>query len=232
MKRLLVTLLTAMGLLTRQLEAAPLSGFQLVAQTENFAFYARPGNKVDAERCQHFFAKTAQLLSQDMAGRQSAYYVHKFPEEIAFATGMYSTGAALSTGDIHSTRSFHPHEIVHRVAFELGDPGTFFREGLAVALGDEGRWNGTAVDKLARASARRWSFRTVADRFEALESDASYPLAGSFVGHLIRSHGVAKVAAFFRACGSKPETRDLRFQEVFGQSLDDAAKAWTDGLAA
>jgi len=115
---------------------------------------------------------------------------------------------------------------VHRVAAELGDPGPFFHEGLAVSLGDEGKQGGVAVDELARAAVRRYRVRQVVDGFTRIEPHAAYAMAGSFVGYLIRRHGVAKVAQFFRGCQPRGVVRDRRFRDVFGLCVDEAAAAW------
>ena len=134
-----------------------------------------------------------------------------------------------ATGEIHSVRPYHPHEIVHRLADEMGDPGPFFHEGLAVALGNGGRWRGSRVDDIARRWVGAYRWRTLIDDFDRLDPDLGYPVAGSFVDFLIREHGAQRVASFFRGC--RQEARDRRFQEVFGQSLDEAGAAWAGTLA-
>ena len=64
------------------------------------------------------------------------------------------------------------------------------------------------------------------DRFDALDPAVAYPLAGSFVGHLVRTYGVPRVAAFFRASGYSGVPRAAAFQETFGVSLDEAGVSW------
>jgi hypothetical protein len=146
---------------------------------------------------------------------------------------VYSSGMTeLTTGDIHSTRTFHPHEIVHRIAAALGDPGTFFHEGLAVSLGDKGMQEGVSVDALAKVAIHSFKLRQATDDFARLDPHVAYPMAGSFVAFLIRHHGVAAVSSFFRGCKPKVTTRDTRFAEVFGQTLDEAGAAWAHELGA
>ncbi len=188
------------------LEASPLPGFHLAAQSENFLFYTRDSRKVDAARSQRFLAGTARLLEVEVQGK-AAYYVHQHPEEVASTTGVYGSGVTdLKTGEINAVSAFHRHEIVHRVAGALGDPGRFFQEGLAVALGDEGRWNGVEVDKLA-ARVRR-----------------------DFVGFLIRTYGARRVSDFFRDCRPVTPERDRRFRDVFGLTVDQAWATWSETL--
>jgi hypothetical protein len=211
--------------------ASPLPGFQLVGQSEHFAFYARHGRKTETKANERFLTKTALLLDQSAEG-QSAYYLHDDAEEVGAATGVYSSGMTeLTSGEIHSTQAYHPHEIVHRIAAELGDPGSFFHEGLAVALGDEGKQGGVSVDVLARAAVLRYKVREAVDGFTKIEPRAAYAMAGSFVAYLIRRHGVATVAQFFRGCRPQVVVRDRHFQEVFGLRVDEAAAAWEQELS-
>lgn len=206
--------------------ASPLPGFQLVGQSEHFAFYARHGRKTETKANERFLAKTALLLDQTTEG-QTAYYLHDDAQEVGATTGVYSSGMTeLTSGEIHSTQSYHPHEIVHRVAAELGDPGSFFHEGLAVSMGDEGKQGGVSVDVLARAAVLRYNVRDVVDGFTKVEPHAAYAIAGSFMGYLIRRNGVATVASFFRGCKPGTVARDRHFQEVFGVRVNEATTAW------
>jgi hypothetical protein len=211
--------------------AAPLPGFELVSQSEHFAFYSRRGRKTEAKASERFLLTTAKLMGQEPGRQQAAYYLHESADELGAATGVVTTGLTdLTSGDIHSTRSYHPHEIVHRLAAELGDPGRFFHEGLAVALGDEGKQGGQSVDTLARKAMAGLKLRSVVDQFAKVDAGAAYPVAGSFVGYLVRRHGAATVAQFFRGCEPKASVRDRRFEMVFGVSLDDAGAAWLSEL--
>jgi len=224
-----VALLLAAWVLAAGVEAAP-PGFVLAAETPHFAFYSRGGKKIDAGRSERFLLETARKLDQPVRERVS-YYLHDHPADVASATGIYADGVTVpATGEIHSVKAFHPHEIVHRVADELGDPGPFFHEGLAVALGNEGRWRGARVDDLARRLAPRYQWRSLVEEFSRLDPEVSYAVAGSFVGYLVRRHGIERVAAFFRGCRPDPGLRDRRFEEVFGSSLKEEGAAWARSL--
>jgi hypothetical protein len=97
-----------------------------------------------------------------------------------------------------------------------------------VAVGNEGRWNGQDVNKLAKAAAGRAPLSKLVAGFDRIDPEVGYPVAGSFVASLIKAHGIAKVAAFFRACSS--ETVDAAFLATFDQSLDAAGSAWVRSL--
>lgn len=206
--------------------AGPLPGFVLKAETAHFAFYARPDGKVDARRSERYLAEVETALGHAFSGR-AEYYRYGSAQELAAVTGTYASGVTFSQSrEIHSTEEFHAHEIVHLVAGQLGDPGAFFQEGLAVALGNRGRWRGKAVDDLARSAARRLDLPRLLARFESVEADLAYPVAGSFVSSLLRKHGASRVADFFRACGPSGADRDAAFLGTFGESLEEATTSW------
>jgi len=211
------------------LQAASLPGFVLTAQTEHFTFYSRDNQKVDAQKTERYLAEVERLLGQQVAGR-AEYYRYATPQELAAGTGTYAAGVTLArAGQIHSTQEFHAHEIVHLVAGQMGNPGAFFQEGLAVAVGNEARWQGQSVDKLARKAAPGARLSALVARFDSLDADTAYAVAGSFVNRLIKQHGIAKVAEFFRACPPGANV-SLAFARTFGQSLDEAGAAWTASL--
>jgi hypothetical protein len=212
------------------LEAAPLPGFVLTAQTQHFSFYSRDNQKVDAQKSEKYLTQVEQQLGQQVAGR-AEYYRYATAQELAAGTGTYAAGLTLAhSGQIHSTQAFHAHEIVHLVAGQMGNPGVFFQEGLAVALGNEAKWQGKDVDNLARKTAASARVSTLVARFESLDADTAYAVAGSFVNHLIKTHGLAKVAGFFRACPASGANTSAAFARTFGQSLDEAGAAWTASL--
>lgn len=207
------------------------TGFHVAAETRNFVFYARDDAKVDPAKNQRFLDETAKQLGATVEGRRG-YYRYAWAEEVSFALGSVAAGASgayMANGDVHSSRDFDAHEIVHRVAFQLGDPGSMFQEGLAVELGDAGRYGSARVDELARRYASSVAFRTLADSFHKLAPEVRYPMAGSFVKFLVKRHGVAKVGQFFGACPNAA-ARDAQFASAFGQTLDQAGAAWLASL--
>ena len=211
------------------LEAGPLPGFSLAAQTQHFSFYSRDREKIDAEKSERYLARVEHLLGQQVQGRTD-YYRYGSAQELAAGTGSYASGVTFAhAGQIHSTREFHAHEIVHLVGGQMGDPGAFFQEGLAVVLGNQARWQGADVDKLARRAARGAPLRALVAGFAGMDSDIAYAVAGSFVHRLVRTHGLAKIAEFFRAC--RPGTDSgAAFARTFGESLDEAGTEWAASL--
>jgi hypothetical protein len=222
----------ALGILASTgLNAAPLPGFALTAQTEHFSFYTRSKQAVDAQKTEQYVAKVEELLGQRLSGRAD-YYRYSSAEEIQFATGQYAAGLTFATsgpGQIHSMKAFHPHEIVHLVAEQLGNPGTFFHEGLAVAIGDEAKWGGKSVNAIAKDMVKAGtSVSALVAQFDRMDPQRAYPVAGSFVAFLIKTQGIAKTAQFFRACsGGNTATA---FHHTFGLSMDEAGAGWVAAL--
>jgi hypothetical protein len=207
-----------------------MAGDALAQERARVFVHARPGDPVQVERTERYLSRIEGLLGQRVPTRVE-YYRYESSEEVAQATGIRALGVTFAkSGEIHSTLPFHPHELVHVVAGQMGDPGTFFQEGLAVALGDGGRWNGRGVDRLARPVARSGGLSRLIAEFDSADPDVAYPAAGSFVAALIRVHGMERVAAFFRACDGSVASRDRAFEASFGLTLDQATFAWAAGL--
>jgi hypothetical protein len=219
-------LISLLGAMTSA--AATLPSFTLAAQTQHFSFYSR-GAKVDAQKSEKYLAKVEALLGTDFEG-QAQYYRHENAQQIAVATGSYAQGVTyMKRKEIHSAQEFHAHEIVHLVAGQMGDPGTLFHEGLAVALSADGRWNGQSIDKAAKKALQGVAVADLLDRFDRMDPQQAYAAAGSFVASLIKAYGVEKVSAFFRSC-TRPAARNAAFEKTFGLPLDQAAGAWAQNL--
>ena len=207
-------------------EAAPLPGFSLAAQTPRFTFYTR-GESVDAAKVERTVSRLEETLGARFEGR-AEYYRYATPQEVAAGTGHYAEGVTFATqGTVHSVEACHDHELVHLLAGRMGDPGSFFQEGLAVALGNKGRWQGRSVDVVARR-VKAPAARLIAG-FDRLDPNTAYAVAGSFVGHLVRAHGARTVAEFFRACRRGTDV-PAAFARVFGRTLDEVDQEWREAL--
>lgn len=211
--------------------AAPLAGFELRARSQHFLFYAlADADRPDVRRSERFLAHVERELGHRVSGR-APYYVVEHPADVFAATGMYTDGVtSLEDGWILSVHGYHPHEIVHRVAGELGNPGLFFHEGLAVALGERGRVQGQKADDVARRALARHPLDHYMHGFQGPDRIEAYAVAGSFVGHLLRRYQVARLAEFFRACGRTGRPCPEAFARIFGHSFEDAVAEWRRAL--
>jgi hypothetical protein len=215
-----------MWLVAAVASAAPLPGFVLTAQTPHVSFFSR-GEKVDTQRVEKRVVELQTLFGRPLAQR-ATYYRYATAQEVAAGTGHYAAGVTFAgTGEVHSTEAFHDHELVHLVAGQLGDPGAFFQEGLAVAVGNGGKWQGRSADRIAKGSTA--SVTAMVAGFDSFEANEAYAVAGSFVGYLIRTEGMTKVTAFFRACGPKVDA-SAAFAQSFGRTLETVAGEWQKSL--
>lgn len=195
--------------------AAALPGFTLAATTPRISFYTR-GAAVDVAGIEASLTRIEGTLATHLTGRAS-YYRYSSAQEVAAGTGHYAAGVTFA-GQVHSTRERHDHELVHLVAAQMGDPGRFFQEGLAVALGDDAKGLSRAAKKAL--SGGRPALRFVAD-FDAQDAVAAYAVAGAFVRHLIETAGIEKVRGFYRAARSE-KGMGTAFAAAFGQDLEPA----------
>lgn len=215
----------ALALLAPALQAAPLPGFALAAQTPHFSFYSR-GEKVDAQKVEKRVTELEKMFGQTV--KHADYYRYATAQEVAAGTGQYAAGVTFAAaGEVHSTEAFHEHELVHLVAGQLGAPGAFFEEGLAVAIGNHGRWHGRSVDQVAKGTTA--TVDAMVAGFDRMDPEQAYAVAGSFVGHLVRTQGLEKVSAFFRACRPGTDTASA-FASAFGKTLQAAGTEWQASL--
>ncbi|PYQ47962.1 MAG: hypothetical protein DMF78_22400 [Acidobacteria bacterium] len=215
----------AAALVAPALEAAPLPGFVLTAQTPHFSFYSR-GEKVEAQKVEQRVSELEKMFGQTI--KHADYYRYATAQEVAAGTGQYAAGVTFAAAaEVHSTEAFHEHELVHLVAGQMGDPGAFFQEGLAVAIGNHGRWRGRSVDQVAKGVTA--SVDAMVAGFDRMDPEQGYAVAGSFVGYLVRTQGLEKVSTFFRAC--RPGTRvAAAFASTFNRTLDAAGASWRASL--
>lgn len=214
----------AMTVAASNLSAAPLPGFSLSGETTQVAVYARPGQKADAAGVGKQVARLARDLGISDLARADFYHYDEAADLMA-VTGTYAGGITYPTRrQVHSTKKSRDHELVHLVAFQLGNPGAFFQEGLAVVLGDRGRFQGRSVDALAKPFARQSSLVSLIATFDAQQPGQGYAIAGSFMKFLVETQGLAKVAEFFRA--TQAQGASDAFQSVFALSLAEAGAQW------
>lgn len=215
-----------------------LRGFALVLATRSIDFYARADKGVrsgDAEAAERFLAEVRSRLGQTRDARRVRYYRVRDRADVAAVVGREAEGFTSAGGDrVVALRPCNRHELVHVAALELGDPGRFFQEGLAVALARESGWRGRALDRAARPAVARAPLRRFVESFDSLPPADAYAVAGSFVGHLIERHGLGVVADFFRGARVRDShgrwSREGAFQQAFGASLEEAEGAWRSSL--
>lgn len=213
------------------LDAAPLEGFKRVAESQHFVHFARGNAQTDVAKREACVARFQRILDVHF-DRRVEYYAYERAEDLEQMTGGYLAGLFLPTLDqVHATPEAEAHEIVHLLSNELGDPGSFFNEGLAVVLGNGDRFGGWPVDRVARDLLKKHSPVFLASEFGQFRSSwEAEAAAGSFVKWLGKRHGVPKIASFFRACGRAGQP--VAFEATFGQPLAEALHDWTRAVGA
>lgn len=215
-----------LALLATEPLAAEHFGLSIVAESPHFVFYARRADEVDVGGSERFVARLERLLGRAVSGR-ATYYRYEHPVDIEIVTGTYARGITnVRSGEIHSTLKAHPHEIVHWVFGGMGRPSAFFEEGLAVALAEDPRWRGKALRKIAKRERVR-GFRSFLD-FAQLDPEVAYPVAGAFVEHLIREHGIKRLVEYLEAT-SRMGCEEA-YAHVFGRDLVTAGEEWLASL--
>jgi hypothetical protein len=223
MRKSLILGIATVAALVASRHAVALPGFTLAATTPRVSFYTR-GAAVDVAGIEASLTRIEGTLGTRLAGHAS-YYRYTSAQEVAAGTGHYADGVTFA-GQVHSTRERHDHELVHLIAAQMGDPGRFFQEGLAVALGDDTRGLRKTAKKALSGGQPMAGFVSA---FDAQEPVAAYAVAGAFVRHLVDAYGMDKVRGFYRASRSEASVRSS-FATAFGQDLEPALAAWRSDL--
>lgn len=204
--------------------------FEPPVESAHVTLYAHQGGAPDVQRVERELGDVARMLGESKPPRVQLFY-YEHASDIAVATGLYAGGVTFpGLGQIHSTAYRLKHEMVHLVASRLGgDPGAFYQEGLAVAMGDGGRHNdGRRVDDVARGLLHGAAMSELIAGFATANPQEGYAIAGSFMRFLLKRHGSERVVRFFRAC-AKGRSGDA-FQEVFGESVEATGSLWMTRL--
>lgn len=172
-----------------------------------------------------------------------AYHKYQNRSHLSQVTGL-STNAAADYGEnrLHTIWPVDNHEITHLILDQsLGRPPALFDEGMAVAYqaawtstGDINiNWNGRDFHSLAKEYLSNNQIPQLDDLLETYgvwEHDANitYPLAGSFVSHLISQNGIGTIKAFLDKSefANSPSKIKADFNEVVDLELEQAWLNW------
>ncbi len=207
--------------------AQDLRGFSLVYRSRTIDFYARqdaPVRPSDGDRAEDFLAALRRRLGRGEIPQRVSYYRVGHRAEVRALLGREADGAAFPGRRVVSVHPDNRHELVHVALEGLGSPGHFFQEGVAVALAQERGWSGRDLRRRALRAPLR--VRDALEWFEGCPPEHAYAVAGAFVEHLIRGHGLQALVRFFAACDGRPASREAAFREAFGLDLDAAAQRW------
>jgi len=202
-------------------------------ETEHFRYYTDEEIAVCpglADWLEHHYAAHVQWLGVGIpAGKKIEYYklynMTELSEFCGSPHGDIPSGCVIGD-DVYTTRSYHPHELIHVYAGELGFPPLFFVEGMAVMLGGGG---GGAVnrDLPVELYVETDYFRDVAYP----EFGDSYSAAGAFTRFMLDRYGKEACLGFYAAVPNEAAGAEIReaFLSIMGETLEDALAQWRTG---
>lgn len=221
----------AIALLLLLASASPVraaAGISRQAESPRFIHFAS-APQPKRVRVRERFTERLEAKLGVRVSRRIEFFAYEGQQEVTRALGRPLAGFfAQDLAQVHAAPEAEEHELVHVVSYELGNPGLLFNEGLAVALGNEGRLGRQPVDRIARSILQRLDAETALELAGKGQSYEASCVAGSFVARLIKVHGLPKMAAFFRASGKRG--KPVAFEATFGIDLRTAAADWGRSL--
>lgn len=208
--------------------------FEVGVQTKHGTYYVPAQGKrlnVDPWVCEKFLTSLERRFEVNVP-RYSYYRVPDtrtlFQEKDLDATGV----AFRDTNEIWSIYPCHRHEMVHLVSFQMGDPGAFWSEGLAVALteGYQGHNSKRFFRKLAASDDLAELIRDFAGLTELMDRQGRedhYAATGSFMRHLLKAYGDRAIAKYFRQCSARGDSDGKIFVRTFGQPPVEMIRQWS-----
>jgi hypothetical protein len=214
-----------------------------IVTTAHFEFRHARDDRVDAAWQEAFHEWATRELQVEVTRRivYSKYLSPGHMLALHFGPGNVNAWADPDLFTVHTIWPTDSHEVIHLYASTIGRMTSLFNEGLAVAFqvdpirGDmTPRWNNRHVHDIAaslRTSGRLVPLDDVLtlDAWRRLDSQVSYPMAGSFVRYLWDVHGgVAPIRALFAGSAQTdpPEVVRARFQAAYGRPLDALESHW------
>jgi hypothetical protein len=224
----------------------PRSGPWEVFETPHYRFHFRPGSVAGREI--RFVAAVQEAglrrIQETLGGGEVptlSCFLYPTMEEKVEATGYPGSGIAEpALAEVHlvygpDRRVTGPHEDTHVLAFHWwgGSRLPFLVEGVAVAV--DGHWLGAPLEDWIRLFAARGTLLPVEgllqpDLFVNQPDLLSYPVAGAFVGFLLREYGTEAVGRFHAEVrpGRIPED----FRRIFGEPLEAVVARWQQAMGA
>lgn len=220
-----------------------------VVTTPHFEFHYSSGDTVDTA-WQELFHEWATRELDVTITRRIVYSKYLSPTHMLalhYGPGNVNAWADPDLFTLHTVWPTDNHETIHLYASTIGRMTPLFNEGLAVAFqvdpvrGDmTPRWNNRHVHDIAaslRATDRLVPLATLLslDGWRGVDSQVSYPVAGSFVRYLLDTHGgMAPVRQLFTGSTQTdpPALVRAKVQAAYGRTLDALEGDWLAFLEA
>jgi hypothetical protein len=213
-------------------------------ESRHFVFYYLDGDNVDEEWQETYYGWLTDTLKLTYPHKINYFRYHD-RDHIYRITGQRTNAYAdPKTRSIHTMWPIDNHECVHLLTEQMGTPTAFFNEGMAVAHETnpsknqfEPYWRGRHVHAIAKDAQQRGEIPPLKSFLETtsfgkIDSNRSYPLAGSFVRYLLDTKGLQATKTFFEKSSVLDAEATIRanFLMAYGMSVDDAWNQWLQFL--
>ena len=227
--------------------SGPAANDQLSVRIESLthSYLLSAGDAVDTASHEAHYRWLETALAID-PGVKLQFHKYRDRAHLQRLTGRVTNGfAEPGTPRFHTIWPWDNHEGVHAVVIlTLGHPPALFNEGIAVAhqtnprLGDfVPRWNGESVDTIAARFESVGQLPSLASLLESPSFFAHpeaivYPIAGSWVRHLLDERGLAPLKTFFASTTFNATAAQTRaaFLAAYGVTLDSEWDRWRASL--
>ncbi len=223
----------------------PADALDVRRESSHGVYYMADGDQVDIEWQETYYAWLFDRFGVEPPG-PLVYFKYRDREHMEEVTGRVTNGfAEIGNLRFHSIWPTDNHECVHALlSATIGLAPALFNEGVAVAHQTnpprgimEPRWSGTAIDEIAAQRKQEGAIPPLTELldnpdFRRYSDQLTYPLAGSFVKHLIERDGYGPLKAVFELSEFRDPPDRLRavFQTVYDQSLEAAWEEWLASL--
>lgn len=210
-------------------------------ESEHFIYHYTDGDPVNATWQETYYDWLIEIFDADIP-EKIHYFKYRDRDHLRRITGMRTNAFAESNSlRLHTIWPVDNHESVHIVVSNtIGTPCALFGEGIAVAHQSNpfkrdtvARWSGRSVHAIARENRQADTIPALdalleSNSFRSIDSNTTYPLAGSFVRFLIDEFGLDPMRFFIAR--SNPEDRSAtirdQFRSAYGMSVDEAWNRW------
>jgi len=212
-----------------------------ITESAHYVIHSAPGDTVDTVWQDQYHEWLVTALQLQPSPRLD-YFKYRDRAHIEALTGKATNGfAEPGTTRFHTIWPIDNHECVHAIVIlQVGHPPALFNEGIAVAHQTDPvrgiltpRWNGTDLHALARTydASGRLPVLSALERssdFFKVDTEVTYPCAGSFVRWLIDTYGLAPLKRYISSAtfDDAASTTENRFQLAYGRSLASAWAEW------
>lgn len=185
---------------------------------------------------EEFLASVEETLDTTL-DHDVQYFYYEDNARKGAVTGVPGNAHVELHDEVHSIAWSDRHEVVHLLTRRWGRGTALLAEGLAVHL--SGSWHALPVHDAAREvrdadGLLPLSELVATSSFRARDDLVTYPESGSFVGHLLETHGLAPFRAVYTNTPLEPDaaTFDRLLTAAYGKDLADLEEEWLEALDA